>query len=205
MPQTFLHDFYTKSPVSFVLGVLVLLFSVFALLYKKLFLKFILHPFSVVRHKEYYRVFTADLVNADWMHLMLNEFMLYVFCSDLEEALRKNGKLGSLEFLVIYVGSLLLASAVVIARHYRDFEYSSTGTSGSIMGCMFAFMVIAPDHILYHLPGCGYITNIYGGLIYIIMLIIYQRRKKDEYINHEFHFYGALVGAVLGLIIKLGI
>jgi len=203
MNLSFFHDFYAKSPVTFFLSIIVFLVSVFSFINKKALLALMLHPLSVVRQGQYYRILTADLVNADMLHLMLNEFMLYVFCSDLEETLRKANPSGSLQFALIYWGSLVTASAIVIMRHYKDFNYSTTGTSGSIMGSMFAFMVIAPNHILYHLPAVGAVKNIYGGLFYIIALIIYQRRNKEERVNHEFHFYGAATGLVIGLIIYL--
>jgi membrane associated rhomboid family serine protease len=201
MSLSFFNEFYTKSPVTFFLSIIVLFVSVLSFVNKKVLFAFMLHPFSVIRQRQYYRIFTADLVNADLMHLVLNEFMLYVFCSDLEETLRNRVRAGSLEFALIYWGCLVFASALVIIRHYKDFNYSTTGTSGSIMGCMFAFMVIDPNYVLTHFPGIGEIKNIYGGLFYIIALVVYQRRKKEERVNHEFHFFGTLAGTIFGLLI----
>jgi membrane associated rhomboid family serine protease len=201
MNLSFFNEFYSKSPVTFFLAVIVLLVSLLSFINKKILFAFMLHPLSVVRQRQYYRIFTADLVNADFMHLALNEFMLYVFCSDLEETLRNGGNAGSIEFVLIYWGCLIIASALVIIRHYKDFNYSTTGTSGSIMGCMFAFMVIDPDYVLTHFPGIGEVKNVYGGLFYIIALVVYQRRKREERVNHEFHFYGAEAGLLIGLLI----
>lgn len=197
MTATFFSDFYTKSPVTLMISLAVLLFSAASLLRERLFFAFILHPFSVIRNRQYYRILTADLVNADWVHLALNEFMLYVFCSDLEETLRHGSSSGSWQFLLIYFGSLAAASAIVIVRHRNDFNYSTTGTSGSIMGCMFGFMMLDPNYIVYKLSSGGGVKNIYGGLMYIIMLIIYQKRKDSGYVNHEYHFYGALGGLLV--------
>src|SRR5579872_4919180 len=199
MHLSFFQEFYSKSPATFFLAFLVLFVSICSFLNKKLFLQLILHPVSVIRQKQYYRVLTADLVNADPLHLLLNECMLYVFCSDLEEVLRRKTAGGSLQFLVIYLSSLIFASAIVIFRHYKDFSYSTTGTSGSIMGCMFGYMILDPNHIVYHLPVLGGIKAIYGGLIYILMLIIYQKRKQNQMINHEYHFYGAIGGILATL------
>jgi len=205
MNLAFFSEFYAKSPVTFILSFLVLLATAIAQLNKKVFFACILHPLSVIRDRQYYRILTADLVNADWLHLMLNEFMLYVFCSDLEETLRKSGSTGSLQFLTIYLVSLLFASAIVIARHFRDFKYSTTGTSGSIMGCMFGFMVLDPNYIVLNFSEGGGIKNIYGGLIYIVLLIFYQKRKGGDLVNHEFHFYGAVGGVLTTLALHPGI
>lgn len=203
MNLTFFNEFWAKSPVTFLISLVVFILTLTGTWNRKLFFDLILHPYSIVRHRQYYRILTADLVNVDLLHLMLNEFMLYVFCSDLEETLYQKSHSGAFYFLTIYFGSLLIASAAVIIRHFRDFNYSSTGTSGSIMGCMFAFMVIAPNHMIYHVPGLGGIKNLYGGLAYILMIIVYQQRKKDGNINQEFHFYGALTGAILGFILRM--
>lgn len=202
MTFSFFQDFYAKSPVTFGLSIFVLLFTGVTLFNKKLLFALMLHPQSVIRQRQYYRIFTADLVNADILHLALNEFMLYVFCSDLEETLRRESSAGSLQFALIYWGSLVFASAIVIVRHRREFSYSTTGTSGSIMGCMFAFMVIAPNFGVYSLPIIGEVKNIYGALIYILMLIIYQRKTGEGKVNHEFHFFGAVAGLVIGLLLR---
>jgi membrane associated rhomboid family serine protease len=192
-------DYYHESPVTYILMLVVFIVSTAGFLNKKLFYHLILHPQSVIRDKQYYRIFTADLANADLMHLLLNEFMLFVFCTNLENTLRARSMYGSLQFLLIYASSLLLASVLVIIRHYKEFGYSTTGTSGSIMGCMFGFMLIAPNYIVYHLPVFGEVKNIYGGLLYIVALIIYQKRKKEDFINNEFHFYGAIGGIIATL------
>jgi len=201
MSLSFFIEYFDKSPVTFVLSILVFLFTLLSFWKKKLVFILILHPFSVIHNREYYRILTADLVNADLMHLLLNEFMLYVFCSDLEETLRKNSAYGSQQFFAIYLFSLLFASAVVIARHFRDFDYSTTGTSGSIMGCMFGFMLMDPNYIVYNFTEGSGIKAIYGGLFYIVMLIGYQRKKGASLVNHEYHFYGALGGLMMTIVL----
>jgi membrane associated rhomboid family serine protease len=202
--QLFLET-YHRSPVTFFIMLVVFFVSTSGLLNRKLFFQFILHPQSITRDKQYYRILTADWTNADFMHLMLNEFMLYVFCSDLEETLRAKAQSGSIQFLIIYLTSLLLGSFIIIVRHRHDFQYSTTGTSGSIMGCMFSFMLLDPNYVLYYLPGGLKITNLYGGLAYILLLILYQKRKKNQTVNHEFHFYGAIGGILATLVLYPGI
>lgn len=196
-----LSRLFELSPVTYCLMALIFVFSLTGFLNKKLFFQFILHPASIVRDNQFYRIITADLTNADPMHLLLNEFMLYVFCTHLEETLRNGSIYGSLQFVIIYVTSLLMGSVVLIFRYYHNFDYSTTGTSGSIMGCMFAFMVIAPNFIVYNFSEHSGLKNSYAALAYIIMLIIYQKRKKEELVNHEFHFYGAIGGILATLIL----
>jgi membrane associated rhomboid family serine protease len=191
---------YHQSPVTYVIILIVLAVSIAGFANRKLFYQLILHPQSVVRDKQYYRIITADLINADYVHLCLNELMLYVFCTHLEFTLRNKSSVGSIQFLVIYFASLLVASVGIIVRYHKKFDYSTTGTSGSIMGCMFGFMLLDPNYVVFDLPETGPVRNIYAGLIYIVILILYQRRKKSDLVNNEYHFYGAIGGILSTLI-----
>lgn len=199
MTTQVLLDNYRQSPLSYLIMLTVAGFSLAGLLNKKLFFKLILHPQSLIRDKEYYRVLSADWTNADLQHLLLNELMLYVFCTHLEFTLRKLSPAGSLQFLVIYLAGLLFGSAIIIARYYRNYAYATTGTSGSIMGCMFSFMLLDPGYVTFDLPVIGPVKNLYAGLVYIGVLILYQRRKKEGVVNNEFHFYGGIGGILATL------
>lgn len=200
MNLSFFSDFYEKSPATFFLSAVVLLMTILGQQNKKAFFAFILHPVSVVHDRQIYRLFTADLVNADWLHLILNEFMLYVFCSDLEENLRTRSVHGTADFIMIYALSLCTSAGIITWRHRHDSNYSTTGTSGSIMGCMFSFMLLAPNYIVYHLPHNIPVKNVFAGLLYIVLLIIVGRRSKNSSINHEIHFWGA-IGGLAGTIV----
>jgi len=70
---------------------------------------------------------------------------------------------------------------------------------------MFSFIILQPEKIAFYAPVFGGIKNIYGGLLYIIMMIVYQRRHPDSLANHELHFYGALGGIVATLILFPGL
>jgi uncharacterized membrane protein HdeD (DUF308 family) len=65
------------------------------------------------------------------------------------------------------------------------------------MGCVFAFMITDPFGSAIKFALIGGIENIYTGIIYISALFYYQWKRKNEMINHEIHFYGA-VGGVIG-------
>jgi len=187
-------SFVSSFPVTCVLMVLILAVSLSAFIKKRIFPELVLHPYSIYHQKQYYRLFTSDLVHVDLLHLALNEFMLYIFCSDLEETLRRASGNGSLKFLLIYLCSMLAGSVIATLRHKNDFSYSSAGASGSIMGCMFGFILLKPNYIAFYVPVFGGIKNIYGGLVYILVLIVYQRRSKNGMIDHELHFFGAAGG-----------
>ena len=205
MKPTLLQQLITDSPVCLSIMITIFVVSVISFIKRSLFLKLILHPYSIVKEHQYYRIITADLVHNDFLHLLLNEFMLITFCANLEQFLRSKTSYGSLGFLVIYLLSCFSGAIAATIRYRKDFDYSSAGASGSIMGCMFSYIILQPNIIAYFVPGIGAVKNIYGGLLFIIALIIYQRRSKNTFASHEVHFFGALGGIVTTIILFPGL
>lgn len=162
-------------------------------------MKLMLHPYSVVKEKEYYRLITSDFVHHDFMHLCLNELMIFAYCANLEQYLNKTSPIGSWEFLLIYVTSCVAGGIGVTIIHRKSFDYSSAGASGSVIGCLFSYTILQPDIIAFYLPGLGPIKNLYFGLICIVAFIVYQWRTKNDLVNHEVHFFSALGGIFITL------
>ena len=185
--------YFGQAAASFALMVLMLGFSLWGFRNKKFFLQSILHPASVVNERQFYRFFTSDLVHNDWIHLLLNEFMMYICCVNLEIYLSNASGHGHWYFLLIFLASNVSGALYVTVRHSRDFEYAVAGASGSIMGCMFSYMMLQPHIIAFYLPVVGGVENIFAGLIYILLLIRLQFKNKSAY-SHELHFFGALGG-----------
>ncbi|MGF7079042.1 rhomboid family intramembrane serine protease [Mucilaginibacter sp. UYCu711] len=188
-------------PVTVSLMVIIFCVSAIAIYNKKLFADLLLHPSSVKKDKQYYRLLSADLVHNDFIHLLLNEITLYVFCSDLEEILNRKSDYGSWQFLEIFIISQLFCNVWYTLKNASKFTYSSAGCSGSIMGCLFAFMIIDPNGTAFTYSFIGGIKNIYTGLIYILLLVFYKWKRGNDMVNHELHFYGALGGVTAALVV----
>lgn len=191
---------FRQMPVTWCLMLTILLSSAISLLNKNYFLRLLLHPVSVLRQKQVYRLFTSDFVHNDPVHLAMNEVMLFFVCGDLERYLRVQSPLGSLKYGVIYLVSLLAGSLAVTLLNREDFEYLSAGASGSVLGCMFSYTILQPQVIAFYLPVIGGVRNEFDALIFIGGLIYYKIRSKNTMINHELHFFGALGGIVTTLI-----
>lgn len=187
----------TDSPVTCTLMVAILIASCAGFVSRLFFMRAILHPYSVVRQNQYYRLISGDLVSNDFMHLLLNELMLSFFGGNLEEELNKRSHHGSLLFLLVYLCSWFCGIAHTTLRYRDDFDYSSAGASGSILGCAVSFMILQPNLIAFYLPVIGGVKNKYDALILILVLIIYQKKTHNPMINHEIHFFGA-IGGIIG-------
>lgn len=205
MTPTLSASFIKEFPVSTVLGLCILVTSVVSLFKRKYLLMLLLHPVSIIRDNQYYRLLTSDLVHNDFTHLLINEVLLITYCSNLEVYLNRTGKFGSEKFFLIYLTSCITGSLITTIRHSRDFSYSSAGASGSIMGCLFSFSILQPHLTAFFLPGIGPVPNLYFGLICIAGLVIYQLKSKNALLNHEVHFFGAIGGIVSTLLLFPGI
>ncbi|WP_345212716.1 rhomboid family intramembrane serine protease [Mucilaginibacter gynuensis] len=182
---------------SFLLFLIVMLCSMAAFKFPRLLFNLCIHPPSIWKRQEYYRIFTGDLVHNDQRHLFFNLFMMWAFCIGLEDQLMKMGDRGQLQFLIIYIVSMLSGNLYIAIRHRNKQQYTSVGNSGSIMGCMFACMLLNPLTPLLYIPYVGGIPNIYSGLLYILFTL--WRSKRKEKINFELHIAGALGGTIAAL------
>ncbi|AYL95305.1 rhomboid family intramembrane serine protease [Mucilaginibacter celer] len=200
MTKYFLPDSFSLAPATYTLMISILFISVIGFYHQAFFYKLILHPYTIVHKREYYRLCTSDFVHVDFVHLILNLVAFYVICSDLEELLNKKSVHGSLHFLTIYAISMLTANITATIRSRNNFNYSSAGASGSIMGCLFAFMLLDPFGHAVNIAVLGPVKNIYTAPLYIAMLTYYKWKKKNEAINHDLHLYGAIGGIAASLL-----
>lgn len=195
----------TGAPVTYSLTFVILIVSSIAMVKPSIFSRLILHPYGIVHHKEYYRLVTSDLVHIDWLHLALNEAALYVCCANLEEVLRSRSAIGSWQFLLIYLCSYFSGVIFSTIRHRNDFGFSSAGASGSIMGCMFSFMMLRPKSIAFYLPLIGGVQCRYEAFFYFLVLVWYKKKNNKGIANHELHLFGAIGGALATVLLFPGI
>ncbi|MEZ5071847.1 MAG: rhomboid family intramembrane serine protease [Bacteroidales bacterium] len=161
-----------------------------------------LAPARVVHKGEYHRLFSHALLHADYVHLGINMLVLFSFGRGVEsifQELEAQGVIFSWVFfyLLLYVAGVVLSSVSTVARHRNDPEYSSIGASGAVSAVIFTYIFFAPLQKIYFyavlpLPGIVF------GILYLIYSSVMDRRSKDN-VNHEAHFWGAVVGFVFPL------
>jgi membrane associated rhomboid family serine protease len=195
------YQFIRGAPISLLLLLAICISSIYGFYHKKYFLKLILHPLGISKHREYYRLFTSDLIHNDFGHLLVNAYMYCIVCINLEHSLNQKSPYGSELFVIIYGFSYFTGVFVITLRHKHDINYSSAGASGSIMGCMMSFMILKPDKVALYLPVYGGVKNSFMALLFIIGLIVYQYRSRNQLMNNELHFFSALGG--IGITIAL--
>ncbi|OUR90840.1 rhomboid family intramembrane serine protease [Flavobacteriales bacterium 34_180_T64] len=147
-----------------------------------------------VRRGEQIRMFSSGFLHADTMHLFFNMFTLYFFADVVVHHLE------SLNFIIIYVVSLVLGSLLSLYFHKNEYHYSAVGASGAVTGVLYSAILLEPNMSLYMffipVPIPAYVFGI-GYLLYSI----YGMKNKVGNIGHDAHFGGAIGGYVVTLIL----
>lgn len=177
--------------------------------------KWVFNAYQVVHRKEYYRVVTHAFIHGSVLHLLFNMYVLYNF-GNLIEAIFTNPKVfenlfpsldfwgtsrGYLYYVLLYFGGVLFATLPAIRKHQNNPGYNSLGASGAVSAVVLAFILLLPtvDMGILFIPiripafilGAAYLTYEY-----------FMSKRGQTGIAHDAHFWGALYGLVLLLILK---
>lgn len=154
------------------------------------------YKFNVGRIKagEQVRMVSSAFLHADMTHLFFNMFTLFFFADVVVDLL------GNLNFLIIYVSSLLLGNLLSLYFHKDEYHYSAVGASGAVTGILYSAILLQPGMSLYMffipIPIPAYVFGI-GYLLYSI----YGMKKRIGNIGHDAHFGGAIGGYIVTLIL----
>ncbi len=191
--------------ITLVIVIVTVLTSVAAFRRQELLYRFDLSPARIVHQRQYYRIFTHAFLHADYFHLGVNMLVFYSFGSYIEQkffALEAEGVIfsGPFFYLLLYAGSIAVASLPTITRYRNDEGYSALGASGAVSAVVFAYIFFAPLNKIYFymvLP----IPGILFGVLYLVYSSYMGKRNKDN-INHSAHFWGAVSGFLFPVLLE---
>ncbi|ARV08672.1 rhomboid family intramembrane serine protease [Winogradskyella sp. PC-19] len=148
-----------------------------------------------IKRGEQIRMFSSGFLHADTTHLFMNMFTLYFFADVVV-----NG-LGNVNFIVIYLASLIFGNLLSLYFHKDEYWYSAIGASGAVTGILYSAILLDQDMSLFMffvpIPIPGYIFGI-GYLLYSI----YGMKNRIGNIGHDAHFGGAIGGYLITLVLK---
>ncbi len=150
-----------------------------------------------IKRGEKIRLISSGFLHVDSMHLIVNMLTLYFFADVVINWV------GTLNFCLIYMGSLLLGNLFSLYFHKNDPSYTAVGASGAVMGILYAAILLQPNMMLglfFIVPIPAYIFGI-GYLLYSI----YGMKKRLGNIGHDAHFGGAMGGYFITLILLPGL
>lgn len=164
--------------------------------------KLMFNAYMIHKRKEWYRFFSNGLIHGDWMHLAFNMFSLYIFGGSVESMYADvfGGK-GILFFILLYVGGLVMSSLYSYEKHKNNINYNALGASGAVSAVIFAFIILDPTQklmlLILPIPIPAYLF----GLIFL-GIEYYLGKRGQGNIGHDAHFWGAIFGIALTLILK---
>ncbi|HTD42479.1 MAG TPA: rhomboid family intramembrane serine protease [Mucilaginibacter sp.] len=189
---------FPDTPVAWIIFAITIAISLFAFYNDDLYNKLILQPYNVSKGKYVYTLITSGFIHADWMHLLFNMMTFYFFAFDLERAL------GHWQFALLYMISLILSDLPSVAKHKNDFWYRSLGASGAISAVVFSAILFNPLGKMGLLFIPIQIPAVLFGILYLIYCS-YASKKGIGNINHDAHFFGALSGIMITVLLRPGI
>ncbi|HBG71745.1 MAG: hypothetical protein A2W93_06460 [Bacteroidetes bacterium GWF2_43_63] len=175
--------------------------SLIAMSNRAMFANLLFYPWEIKRENQWYRFITHGFIHADFFHLFVNMWVLYIFGDVVENSLKLiYGSEGALYFMLLYFGGLIFSSMYSYGRHLNNPQYSALGASGAVSGITFAYILMYPMSGLMIFPIPIQLPAFVFGILYLIYSWYMSRKGKDN-IGHDAHFFGAVYGVVFMIIL----
>ncbi|CAF1387037.1 unnamed protein product [Adineta steineri] len=147
--------------------------------------------FSFLYPHQLWRMFTVNLIHADWFHLLLNLLRQLLFGILLER------KYGSFRIVIVYwlsnVGAILCAML-------EDSRKGGIGASGAIYGLLLFFIIERLNAMKTNIDHRRFILiQLILFVVFPMTIIISLATILRINVGHAAHFGGALVGFLFGI------
>lgn len=155
----------------------------------------------IIHQKQYYRLVSHAFIHVSWSHLAVNMLVLYFFGRNVEAYFEYLfGPRGTLFYLLLYLGGILVSNAWSLIKHQNDYYYNAVGASGAVSAVLFAYIFLEPMDILYL-----FMVLPIPGIVFAIGYLFYSYqmgKKKSDNVAHDAHFLGAVFGFVFPLLLR---
>lgn len=179
--------------------IVIVLISMAAFSSPALMARFQLNPWSVVHRKEYVRVLSHAFLHVDWMHLLINVFVLFSFSRAVvfyfSYYLPGNG---NVLYLILFLTAIPMSALYSVVKHRNNPHYNAVGASGAVSAVVFASIFFDPYNpvLLFAIIP---IPGIIFGVLYLVYSA-YMGRKQIDNIGHDAHFFGAVYGLIFPIL-----
>lgn len=177
------------------------LLSIAAFNDQRLFSALLFEPFVIKSRGEWYRFITHAFIHANWPHLAVNMFVLYMFGRNVEMLLPYVTGQGVLvHYLLLYGGGILFSTLPSYQRNIHDPSYRAVGASGAVSAVLFAQIIMLPTSPVQFLFIPFPIPAYVFGILYLAYSYYMDKRGGDN-VAHDAHFFGAVYGLLFMIIL----
>jgi membrane associated rhomboid family serine protease len=192
--------------ITLIIVIITSIVSVIAFSNSRLFARLQFNPYQVYHRREWYRIITHGLLHADWMHLIINMFVLYSFGVHVEQYFVQMAsvtwmKLPLLWYVIFYLISLIVSSLTTLRKQKDNVWYNAVGASGAVSAVLFCSIFFEPRQTLLFFGFIPVKAYIFGPLY--LVYSYYSGRKAADNINHDAHLLGAVFGFCFPLMIDI--
>ena len=181
-----------------------LIISLTAFINPVYFSKLQFNAYQIYHRKEWYRLLSHGFLHANWIHLLVNMLVLFIFGPVVEQHFKQHISPGLVKFhhfifLLFYLSAIVLSSLLSMYKQRNNAWYNSVGASGAVSAIIFSYIFFNPWKRLY-IYGVLPVPGIILGAVYLIYSQYMSKRNVDN-INHDAHFIGAVFGFIFPIIL----
>ena len=188
--------------ITLIIIIITVLFSLSAFNNRQLFYRMQFNAYQIHHRKEWHRFFSYGLIHADWVHLLINMFVLYSFGRIVEGTFQELfGLKGLLLYALLYFGGVAFSTVFDYRKFKNNVHYNAVGASGAVSAVVFASILIHPLGEIYLFLIPFGIPSFIFGILYLIYSA-YMSRRSEGNIGHSAHFWGAVFGFVFTIILE---
>lgn len=188
--------------ITLLLIVLIAITSIIAFRNQNLMIKGWFSPYDIKRFGQYQRFITHIFLHASWEHLIFNLLTFYFFGTFVERQFHYLfGKYANILFITEFFLIGIIATIPSYFKNKNNSYYRAVGASGAISGILFTSILIYPTNKIYIMFIPIGIPGYIFGLLYLAFSY-YMSKRGNDFISHDVHFYGAVAGFVLPLLLK---
>ena len=175
--------------------------SVLAFYNAELMDKLKFNAYRIKHDRQGWRFGSYALVHADWLHLLINMWVLYSFGDIVLHSFGIYfGLKGFAYYLLLYVGGVLFSILFDYGKNKDNIYYNALGASGAVAAVVFASIMIYPVGGIYLFPIPFSIPSWLFGILFLVYSA-YMQKKGTSRIGHSAHFFGAVFGIVFTIIL----
>ena len=188
--------------LTYIIIAITCLVSVSAFQNRDLFSKLLFNGSLIHDRKEWSRFLTHAFIHADFIHLTMNMYVLYMFGVMVESIfISEFGAIrGEIYFFLLYFISIVAASFPSYEKHKNDYYYNSVGASGAVSAVVFSAILLEPRMSLSLMFIPIPIPAPIFGVLYLIYCRYAAKNARDN-VAHDVHYWGSLFGALFTVVI----